>query len=505
MDHFNIILALSRMALNGDEERVAQQIARLRDALNESNPEQAKKLDRLLTRQSRRQDAAPMALERMSARPSDLQLPGELLSRSTPLPADRETSAPLARLLFPDDLDGLAPILQSELEAAVSDQLREWDRVEDLARIGVRPNMRCLLYGAPGVGKTLLARFIGHRLRLPIVEARLDGLVSSFLGTTARNIGALFDFANRYRCILFLDEFDAIAKARDDNQEVGEIKRVVNTLLQCLDARGVQGITLAATNHERLLDPAVWRRFEAGIRIPKPDSDTRTVMLRRLLAPVRLSDSEMRMLTWLTEGMSGADLETLIAGGKRYLVLHADESGKAQVQVRPTQAALLAALRRQATLNAPLFDEHRQELLLRCDDALLDALIRDASLSQSEAARVLGVSQSTVSRRLRSHDHEESGQGPRRPRRKRCSSSTPCPDPYRSSWTRISSLPWPNPASTAEAATSSMEMTPASHATSPRCDSAFGMLRQRCAATAIRPVSLSYRCARKPWPRAIGP
>ena len=208
MEHFDIILALSRMALNGDEDRVARQIGRLRTALQQSDAKQAEKLHKLLARQKRRQDVAPMALEQMRARRTGLQLPGEALSRSTPLPTDRESGAPLVRLLFPDDRDDLAPILEPELEAAIADQLREWDRVEELARMGVKPNMRCLLYGAPGVGKTLLARFIGHQLRLPIVEARLDGLVASFLGTTGRNIGALFDFADRYRCILFLDEFD---------------------------------------------------------------------------------------------------------------------------------------------------------------------------------------------------------------------------------------------------------------------------------------------------------
>jgi hypothetical protein len=226
------------------------------------------------------------------------------------------------------------------------------------------------------------------------VEARLDGLVSSFLGTTARNIGALFDFADRYRCILFLDEFDAIAKARDDSHEVGEIKRVVNTLLQSLDARSVQGFTLAATNHEHLLDAAVWRRFEARIRMPKPEGAAREAMLRHFLEPVRLMGSEMRMLVWLTDGMSGADLETLVAGGKRYLVLHGGDGGQGRSQRRE-------ALRRQATLNERLFDGHRQALLLGPEERLLDALIEGAGLTQKEAAELMGVSQSTVSRRLR--------------------------------------------------------------------------------------------------------
>ena len=407
MENFDIVLALSRMALNGDDERVTHQISRLRNALKDSDAKQAAKLDKLLARHTRRQDVAPMALEQMRAPRSTLRLPGEPLSRSTPLPTDRETGAPLARLLFPDDRDAPSPILEPELEAAIADLLREWDRVEELARMGVKPNMRCLLYGAPGVGKTLLARFIGHQLGLPLVEVRLDGLISSFLGTTARNIGALFDFADRYRCILFLDEFDALAKARDDSQEVGEIKRVVNTLLQCLDARNVQGFTLAATNHEHLLDSAVWRRFEARIRIPSPESGTRAVMLKRFLTPVQLSDIEIRMLVWLTEGMSGADLETLITGSKRYLVLHSTSTRKGNAGAKPTQEALLSALRRQATLNALLFDETRQELLLRSDHALLDALIESAGMTQTEAAMVLGISQSTVSRRLKSLEQEE--------------------------------------------------------------------------------------------------
>lgn len=417
MEHFDIILALSRMALNGDDKRVSHQIARLRDALKESEPKQAEKLARLLSREERKQEVAPMALEQMRAgngKPA-LRLPGEKISRSTPLPHDKETGTPLARVVFPDERAEVQPILGPELEAAIGDLLREWDRVEALAAMGVQPNMRCLIYGAPGVGKTLLARYIGRKLGLPLVEARLDGLVSSFLGTTARNIGALFDFADRYRCILFLDEFDAVAKARDDSHEVGEIKRVVNTLLQSLDARSAQGFTLAATNHEHLLDPAVWRRFEARIRMPKPEAQARFQMLMRFLEPVRLTIVEMKLLVWLTEGMSGADIETLVSGGKRYLVLH-DMNGdgdadRLKAKSDERRDALLAALRRQATLNERLFDEARQELLLGPRDRLLDTIIEEAGLTQKEAAELMGVSQSTVSRRLKANPQSEPAEG----------------------------------------------------------------------------------------------
>ena len=142
----------------------------------------------------------------------------------------------------------------------------EWAKVDALRAMGVEPSRSCLLYGPPGTGKTLTALMLARRLGLPVVNARIDGLVSSFLGTTARNIANLFDFANRYRCVLLLDEFDALAKMKDDPHELGEIKRVVNTLLQNLDARKGIGLTIAITNHEGLLDTAVWRRFENHIR-----------------------------------------------------------------------------------------------------------------------------------------------------------------------------------------------------------------------------------------------
>jgi len=397
MDHFEIILSLSRAAASGDSNRARYQIERLRDSLRESEPRQAEKLSRLLSREVRKQSFAPMSLERMRAG-SAQALPGEVLSRNTPLPHDKETGTPLVRVVQPDEAADAEPVFNEALKSAVTDLIEEWSRVKELAALGVQPNLRCLLYGAPGVGKTMLARYIGAQLGLPLVEARLDGLVSSFLGTTARNIGALFDFANRYRCILFLDEFDAVAKARDDAQEVGEIKRVVNTLLQSLDARGDRGFTLAATNHEHLLDPAVWRRFDGRIEIALPDETARRVLLERFVRPIELTREEIDMLVWLTEGMSGADLETLVAGGKRFLVLHLPKGNSSRAG---RGQSMLAGLRRQATLNGHLFGGIRKALLLGPEEDLAAAFVEQAGLTQNAAGAIVGVSQSTVSRRLR--------------------------------------------------------------------------------------------------------
>lgn len=177
-----------------------------------------------------------------------------------------------------------------------------------------------------GQPKTRLALWIAQQLDLPVVLVKLDGLVSSFLGTTARNIGNLFTFANRHRCVLLLDEFDAIAKVRDDPQEVGEIKRVVNALLQNLDTRRDVGFTIGITNHPKLLDSAVWRRFEVQLEIPKPDFEIRKAIAAHFMPPVKAPDSHLRLISWFTEGSTGAEIESLVRTYKKATTLRDEDT-----------------------------------------------------------------------------------------------------------------------------------------------------------------------------------
>jgi SpoVK/Ycf46/Vps4 family AAA+-type ATPase len=320
-------------------------------------------------------------------------LGGEPLTPSVKPPVDRETSAPLAEILHPSDLrNAKKPILSLELLASTHDLLNEWHNVPKLQAAQVRPAMSLMLFGAPGTGKTMLSHAIARELDLPVVVARLDGLVSSFLGTTARNIANLFSFANRYRCILLLDEFDAVAKLRDDPNELGELKRVVNTLLQCLDSRAESGFTIAITNHEVLLDPAVWRRFDIRIEVPKPDWSTRLHLVRsRFDGTISLSDVQLRYLAWLTAGQTGADIERMADFIKRHIAL------------RGEVGEFTDLIRNYVSLSAQSSEQENRQIAIGPIEEIAFALASDdlAPMNQEQLAELLGRAQPTISRWLK--------------------------------------------------------------------------------------------------------
>jgi SpoVK/Ycf46/Vps4 family AAA+-type ATPase len=319
------------------------------------------------------------------------QFPGEVLTPKVSVPVDRETSAPLAQVEFTAASDNPFPVLPDSLKTALRSLMEEWAHAEALAQLGVLPARSCLFFGLPGTGKTRLAFAIATSLGLPLVVARLDGLVSSFLGTTARNIANLFDFANRYRCILLLDEFDALAKVRDDPQEVGEIKRVVNTLLQNLDARP-HGLTIAITNHPDLLDTAVWRRFEVRIEVPLPTVQERAEIFARYLPPLDFDESTVRFLSWATEGLTGADVEVLTRNIKRYSALRT--TGKLDY---------ITALQAYILTQAGKGNEACRSLILGKPQELARALASEADLgfTQHNLAELFRRDQGTISRWLK--------------------------------------------------------------------------------------------------------
>ena len=188
--------------------------------------------------------------------------------------------------------------------------------------VGIAPSL--LIYGPPGCGKTELARNISGRLRLPILTARTDSIISSFLGSTAKNLRILFDYSMSHPCVLFLDEFDAVGKLRDDQYELGELKRVVVSLLQNIDAMDNKTILIAATNHEHLLDPAIWRRFSYKIHIQQPEYEERKKIFKKYLGTYS-SDNDIQLLGLITDGFTGSDIKELSLNAVRMAVINENE------------------------------------------------------------------------------------------------------------------------------------------------------------------------------------
>lgn len=387
MDHFSIIQALCRAAMADPSSAVRKQVERLHAALTtDGEAKQAASLAGILATAQRAKEVAPSRIERSKA-----QLIGEALSPNTLVPVDRETSAALAEIIFPSEVTPRAPLFNATVTQAIGTIIDEWVNYDALSEIDIAPSKTCLIYGAPGTGKTRLALWIARELDLPVVLVKLDGLVSSFLGTTARNIGNLFAFANRHRCVLLLDEFDAIAKVRDDPQEVGEIKRVVNALLQNLDSRRDVGFTVGITNHPKLLDPAVWRRFEVQLEIPKPDFGMRKAIAAQFMPPITAPDSHLRLIAWFTEGSTGAEIESLVRTYKKAMTVRETE-----------RLDLLGTLRQFATLNAARVQSERRTLLFEEPANLFRAMRDDPILgfSMTDIGEIAGRDKSTVSRQL---------------------------------------------------------------------------------------------------------
>ncbi len=256
---------------------------------------------------------------------------------------------------------------------------------------GVSGSISMLLYGPPGTGKSRAARMIARELDLELYVSRLDGLISSFLGSTSKNIRALFEFAARTPCVLFLDEFDAIAKLRSDTQELGELKRVVNSFIQNLDALGAQSIVLAATNHAGLLDSAIWRRFGYRLEFDYPKADLRREMWPQFLSPIEFGERDLNLLVDLSEGFTGSDIEEVCRRLKRRSIV--------TQRVPDVRDAF------QTLENVGLGEGEDRRFLsqLRDNDAnTIGAILRERNeklYSHSAVAELLGVSKSTAYRR----------------------------------------------------------------------------------------------------------
>ena len=163
--------------------------------------------------------------------------------------------------------------------------IKEYKYVEELTKFGLPVNNKILLQGNSGCGKTTTAKAIANALGKPIITLNLSNVVCSRIGETSQNIKQVFDKAAREKSVLFLDEFDQIGKARgNDDKDVGEMRRLVNSIIQLIDYFPKNALLICATNHPEIIDIALMRRFQLRINFELPSSDVLDAYYDKILA-----------------------------------------------------------------------------------------------------------------------------------------------------------------------------------------------------------------------------
>lgn len=245
MARSDLILNLVRSARTGDRRSLERSVEAM-----------------IVEEKSRQHGVFAQRLEeelRRPAAPLTAALPIQTNGSSVHYWHERNPERELASLELPERLSG-----------ALGEILEEQRRADLLRAHGLEPRHRVLVTGPPGNGKTSLAEAIATELMLPIITPRYESLIGSYLGETATRLGKLFEHARTRRCVLFFDEFDTLGRERASENETGEIKRVVSSLLLQIDALPAYVVVIVATNHPETLDRAVWRRFQLRAQLPSP-------------------------------------------------------------------------------------------------------------------------------------------------------------------------------------------------------------------------------------------
>lgn len=217
--------------------------------------------------------------------------------------------------------------LAPQVKATLNDVIAEHKATERLAAAGLAPSRRLLFVGPPGNGKTTTALALARSLDLPVLRVNLEGLVKSYLGETGRSLAAVFRSMEQVRGVYLLDEFDAIAASRDgagrgQKDDVGEMRRVVNTLLTLMDRDGSRSVLVAASNMEGMLDSAAIRRFDHVLRFEAPEFDAALDFMERLAARFGATEAVTAAVAEeLPPGASYSAIETLVKRAARRAVV----------------------------------------------------------------------------------------------------------------------------------------------------------------------------------------
>ncbi|MBL4684014.1 MAG: ATP-binding protein [Nannocystaceae bacterium] len=194
--------------------------------------------------------------------------------------------------------------LREKLDRVLHEQ-RERER---LRAHGFAPQRKLLFVGPPGTGKTMTASALAGEMGVPLFTIQLDGLISKFMGETSAKLRLVFDAIAETRGIFLFDEFDALGSQRDAGNDVGEIRRVLNSFLQFLEQDDSESLIIGATNHVALLDPALFRRFDGVFEYELPSAEIVTSVMQSRLALLDTAEMDWAQVAARAEGISHAEL-----------------------------------------------------------------------------------------------------------------------------------------------------------------------------------------------------
>lgn len=212
--------------------------------------------------------------------------------------------------------------LPAELAARLHRIILEQRQQSMLREHGLRPRRKILLVGPPGTGKTMTASALAGELHLSLSTILLEGVITKFLGETAAKLKLVFDAIATTESVYFFDEFDALGARRNQGNDVGEIRRVLNTFLQFLEKDDSRGLIIAATNHPELLDRALFRRFDDVLEYDFPTEEIIARILRARLGKSAAPDLDWTSTVEKAKGLSQADVSRVATEALKYALLH---------------------------------------------------------------------------------------------------------------------------------------------------------------------------------------
>ncbi|MHB1371630.1 MAG: AAA family ATPase [Pseudomonadaceae bacterium] len=232
--------------------------------------------------------------------------------------AQRERRAVI--LKFPQDMRGLvlseepdlpkaALVMPSALEIRIERIIHEYRQQDKLKSHGLSHRRKIMLIGPPGTGKTMTARILAHELRLPLHTIQVDRLVTKFMGETSAKLRQIFDLIQYETGVYLFDEFDAIGGERSLENDVGEMRRVLNAFLQFIEQDSSDSLIVAATNSPKLLDRALFRRFDDVLYYEEPGGEERKRLMQNVLGTFLAAGFSWQEVLTESEGLSHAEID----------------------------------------------------------------------------------------------------------------------------------------------------------------------------------------------------